>query len=183
MAAGAIVLAVGWLVACAGARSGGQDGAAPRVSVYSTRIAASGYASVDIRAYASRLPGPQSAAPGSLPRITLVRTGGLAGVWQMLTVEPDGAWTLFVRGGATGERTLPHSGRLTATERAELTNLVWQPGLFIEARRTPDPTTCAVGFAHTLVVGAQTVAWDGCGSADQPTAVKIVSLLAAATPL
>lgn len=123
--------------------------------------------------------GAPPTAPGSLPRITVRRTGGFAGVEQTLVVRPDGQWAW---GGADAGGA-PRGGRLTAAQRRELARLAGLPVLAAEARQKARPPQCADGFAYRLTVGSLTVSWVDCDRVTPPTAVAITDLLAAATPL
>jgi hypothetical protein len=96
-------------------------------------------------------PEPSSAAPSrpATPSpsgpIRYARTGGLAGLYDVLVIAPDGTVTLTSR-----RPRLDRTGRLTAAERAALTAAVPQ-GRVPEAARLPrDPHPD--GFIYTVTL-------------------------------
>lgn len=134
---------------------------------------------------AAASPAPTAPAPGSgdpaitIPppaadEIQLVRTGGLAGVSQIITVRPDGAWTSTGKGTQTGD------GRLTAADLTELRTL---------ADRLPDQGALAIGgqcadaFTYTLTAAGEVYVFTDCPTAPQApeAAGKIAELLVRAT--
>lgn len=125
---------------------------------------------------ASAGPSRTGAAPTNVPAlegpITLVRTGGLAGVRQSVVVQPDGSWRRTERVGGT-------SGRMTGAQLAQLRQLAGDPRLAAEAGRTATPTRCADAFGAALTVYRRTVRYVDCpADADQPAAAaRIVALL------
>lgn len=127
-------------------------------------------------------PAASASAPGAagLPRVTLRRTGGFAGVFQTLVVRPDGGWT-WTDGPETGGPS--KTGQLTAAQRTELARLAADPALAAEASSKRGAPKCNDGFLYTLAVGARTVVWGDCGAVTPPTATAITNLLATATPL
>ncbi|WP_281895281.1 hypothetical protein [Phytohabitans aurantiacus] len=109
--------------------------------------------------------------------MTVERSGGFAGVTQAVAVEPNGAWKYQGDGGGSG----PATGKLTPAQRAQLQKLLAEPALRQEGGSL-DPR-CADAFMYTLVTGSTRVIWTDCGDSSPPTATKIVTLLADATPL
>jgi hypothetical protein len=110
--------------------------------------------------------------------VTVERSGGFAGVQQVVVVAPDGAWEYQGDGGGAG----PATGRLTSEQRAQLRTLLTDPALRRESGGGLD-RGCADAFSYTLVTGSTRVIWSDCGGTTPPTATKIVTLLADATPL
>ncbi|GAB2959609.1 hypothetical protein GCM10027280_55530 [Micromonospora polyrhachis] len=125
---------------------------------------------------------PVGTSPGHPPAgdgaVTIVRTGGFAGVWQSLTVAGDGRWTYHDRPNDRDVET----GALTAAQRTRLRTLLADPALAAEATRKPGPPACADGFSYTLTTGSSTVSWLDCGDAPK-TAGSVVRLLEDATAL
>lgn len=119
--------------------------------------------------------GETPAAPAAQP-VSLLRSGGLAGTRETVTVDPDGAWTHV----APRTRT---SGTLSADQRDRLTRMGADPALAAEAARPPAMVTCVDGYDLTLTVGGTTVRWLECGpdAAAPPVAVQIARLLAETT--
>lgn len=124
-------------------------------------------------------PGPDSTTltphPAATPkpvRITLLRTGGLAGVRHELVVEPDGRWTYTAGSGR-------ETGRLPQAVTTWLHALAADPRLGAGAGRLP---ACADGFRYQLTAGAVTVVHNDCAKSSNPVYEEIVRLLAAETP-
>jgi hypothetical protein len=115
---------------------------------------------------------PSSGGPPADPRgpITVQRTGGIAGVQDEVTVQPDGSW------GRTGT-TAGTSGRLSADRNATLTRLAADPELRVEAARTTPDDGCADAFEYTLSVGDLRVEWTDCGATRPPVASRIARFL------
>lgn len=120
-----------------------------------------------------------SASAGPLPGpVTVVRTGGIAGVRDTVVVQPDGSW----RRTATTGRGAGGTGRLAAADLAELRALAADPRLAVEAGRTAVPVECADAFVYSVQVGGTTVPYVDCAQADPPaTATSIVALVLSAT--
>lgn len=119
---------------------------------------------------------PAITPTGAGPTVTLVRSGGIAGVRDTVVVQPDGRWQ-------RDQRTGSDSGRLSAVELARLRGLAADPALAAEASRpSPDLKNCADGFVLALTVGPRTVHWIECGSAGRPVvATDIARLLLTST--
>lgn len=109
--------------------------------------------------------------------VTVIRTGGFAGVQDTLVVQPDGRWQSTRRTAAAG------SGQLTAPQRERLRRLAVDPRLAAEATRRPPPTRCRDAFSYTVIVAATTVGYVACSTdPDHPVAApELVHLLTAAT--
>jgi hypothetical protein len=125
-------------------------------------------------------PAPSVGATTAAPqRLTVRRTGGIAGVNQTLTVEVDGSWVY-----TDARRPAREAGRLTPAQRDRLQQLLASPALADEilSPRSADPG-CADGFRYTLSFGRTSVDRSDCGDLEGPTLTEIVTLLAGATPL
>lgn len=117
--------------------------------------------------------------PSPLPatEVVLVKSGGIAGVKDTVTVRPDGRWTKTDRTGASQE------GRLAEADAARLRQLATDPRLATEATETKGPGNCADGFTYRLTVGPAESGYVDCGPAARPPAVtaEVVELLTRAT--
>jgi hypothetical protein len=115
---------------------------------------------------------PPSAEPqvDRLGPVTVQRTGGIAGVQEEVTVQPDGSWGRAGAGPAT-------TGRLPADRNATLTRMAADPALRDEATRSPAPDQCADAFEYTLRVADVRVTWTDCGATPPPVASRIARFL------
>ncbi|MFG1950558.1 hypothetical protein [Micromonospora sp. NPDC048830] len=109
---------------------------------------------------------PTATAPAGTPsaaavRVTLRRSGGIAGQHHTVTVERDGRWTAVDHTGARS------SGRLGAADLDRLRRLAADPTLRSAASPEPDGH-CADAFAYRLTIGATTVNWLDCAPAGTP---------------
>jgi len=110
--------------------------------------------------------------------VTLVRSGGFAGLTETVTVQPDGSWK---RGDG---RTTNRTGRLTAAQMSRLQTLVADPQLAAEAKRQPPGTNqCNDTFTYQLMVGNQLIKYEECPGQVKPPKVtmEIVAFLQQAT--
>ncbi|WP_431877195.1 hypothetical protein [Micromonospora marina] len=109
--------------------------------------------------------------------VVLVKSGGIAGVRDTVTVRPDGHWTKTDRTGASQE------GRLAVADFARLQRLATDPRLAAEATATENPDNCADGFTYRLTVGPAESGYVDCGPAARQPAVtaEVVELLTRAT--
>ena len=112
-------------------------------------------------------PGPQVDRPGL---VTVQRTGGIAGVQDEVTVQPDGSWGRAGTGTAT-------RGRLPADRNATLTRMAADPALRAEATRTSPDSACADAFEYTVSIGDVRVGWTDCGETPPPVASRIARFL------
>lgn len=123
---------------------------------------------------------PPSASPAATSspravaaRVTVQRTGGLAGVTQKIVVESDGRWRYSEDAGTA------QTGRLSAAQVKRLHLLLGDPS-FGSAFY---PGSCADGFHYSLLTGQRRVEWDDCGrSSPAEVAEAIVALLTDDTP-
>jgi hypothetical protein len=131
-------------------------------------------------------PGPsQTGSPAPPPtgsglsRVTVIRSGGIAGVMQSVRVDADGSWVYVDR--RTGA---PKSGKLSDAQRRQLTSLIAAPAFAREARMPPSAGVCNDGFIYAISVGDMTARYDDCASSGrQPTLEAVVNLLVDATAL
>ncbi|MEH0824682.1 MULTISPECIES: hypothetical protein [unclassified Micromonospora] len=111
-------------------------------------------------------PTPGGTATGTpaatAPRVTLTRSGGIAGGAETVTVEPDGRWT------ATGRTGTARTGQLSS---AELDRLRALAGTLPRGGGPGGPDVrCADTYTYRLTVGENTVDWTDCQTGPQPSA-------------
>jgi hypothetical protein len=128
----------------------------------------------------SRQPAPNSPVPSaSAPNptfstVTVVRSGGFAGVRDQYTLTPTGALTAQTNSGATIRR------QLSPAALAQLRALATGRQFAGEARRGPiRPPSCADGFNYTVSAGSLRVSGADCGNLAQesPAMWKIIQLV------
>jgi hypothetical protein len=107
-------------------------------------------------ACANRQKESDTGGPGGLPPITIVRTGGFAGVNDKLTVQPDGAWA------STDKLDRKRSGQLTPDQVATVRVLATAPALAAEAGRTAGASNCVDAFNYAVTVGSRQVGYVDC---------------------
>ena len=115
------------------------------------------------------LPSGEPQADRLVP-VTVQRSGGIAGVQDELTVQPDGSWGRAGRGAGT-------AGRLSADRNDTLTRMVADPALRAEAGRTAPRPACADALEYVLTFGEIRVAWQDCGTTPPPVANRIARFL------
>jgi hypothetical protein len=127
----------------------------------------------------TRSPGPPVTGP-AFTRVTVTRSGGIAGVVQTIRVEADGSWMYTDRrGGAPQTR-----GRLSDSERNRLAALLAAAEFAREARMRPPVGVCNDSFVYSIIVGEISSRYEDCGSAgERPATAAVVALLIDATPL
>ena len=124
-----------------------------------------------------------SAGTGATPRphaspqgVQLVKTGGIAGVNETVTVKPDGSWYRI-----DGKRNTKASGKLTDAQMAALQQLLTDPKLLTEGGKAGSGH-CADGFEYLLVVEYRLIHYTACGQGTKPeVTLKIIGLLQSAT--
>jgi hypothetical protein len=123
-------------------------------------------------------PAPTGGPVGSTT-VTVLRSGGIAGVMQQLKIEPNGTWRyLDKRGGQTQQ------GQLSAAQRQELTQLVSSPAFIAEIRQAPPPGVCNDGFVYAVTVGELSFRYEQCGGkGNRPTIDSVLRLVQGATPM
>jgi len=101
---------------------------------------------------------PPSPAGVRVEGVTLVRSGGIAGLADTIEVRQDGRWWRGDRRGTTRR-----TGRLTAAQAARLQKLVADPRLAAEADRSQTGTTgCRDAFSYLLVARHQLIRYTQC---------------------
>ena len=121
---------------------------------------------------------PPVTGGGALGRVTVSRSGGIAGVMQTVRLEADGSWTYTDRRKGNSR-----SGRLTDGQRQQLLGLLAAPGFAREARMNP-AGGCADAFVYAIQVGDVVARFDDCGTTNQqPTLAAIIDLVVDATAL
>jgi hypothetical protein len=112
------------------------------------------------------------------PGVTITRTGGLAGVMQVIAVAADGSWTYTDRRAGTSQQ-----GKLTTAQRQDLARLAIDPALAAEARRSAPPDPCADGFVYTITLGEASTRYEQCGAGNRPVTDQLLALVLGATPM
>jgi hypothetical protein len=140
-----------------------------------TRIAVLTLAVLALLAACAKNPGGamNSASPSATdPVVSLVRTGGIAGIADKVTIARDGSWTATDRAGT--QRT----GQLTEQQRESLRSLAADPRLREESKRTQGPSRCADIYQYTLTVDEVRISFLDCPTdEDLPVAAKAVIAL------
>jgi hypothetical protein len=121
-------------------------------------------------------PSPGRTSPGlRIEGVTLVRSGGIAGLADTIEVRPDGRWWRGDRRGAT-----KRTGKLNAAQAAQLQKLVMDPRLLAEADQArPGTTNCRDAFSYLLVARHQLIRYTQCPGEGKPPEVtmQIAALL------
>lgn len=128
--------------------------------------------------------GPGSGAT-SLPTtpgmvsVKIIRTGGFAGVNQILEIAPDGSWVYTDKRAGTSQR-----GQITPAQQAELARMVTNPDFLTQARQKPGPSVCNDTFIYAISIGDLSTQFDDCGDkSERPAVQAVLSALASMTPL
>jgi hypothetical protein len=112
-------------------------------------------------------PGPAASTPGPagvVPPITVIRTGGIAGVHDTLHVDATGAWTLTNKAGVT------KNGTFTAADLAALAPLASDPRLLTEATVPPPATKCRDAFNYAVAIAGMHISYTDCPTDPTPEA-------------
>jgi hypothetical protein len=108
--------------------------------------------------------------------VKITRTGGIAGVRQVIVVSPDGSWTY------TDQRTaVTAEGKLSTAEAAQFSGMVSGPALLAELAKPPATSGCADTFHYLIEMAGQSVQFDECDQAAKPTVMAMINALSAAT--
>ncbi|MFC4146570.1 hypothetical protein ACFO0M_09915 [Micromonospora mangrovi] len=122
---------------------------------------------------------PNAASPSATTgvRVVLTKSGGIAGLRDTVTVEPDGRWTVADKTGAT------RTGQLSPADLDRLRQLTTDPKLAAEPADTAAPTNCADAFTYQLTAGSRTTGFVDCPTdPDRPaTTAAVADLLTRAT--
>jgi len=115
---------------------------------------------------------------GTGPWLTLLRTGGLAGVHDQVTVDASGHWTATDKAGRS------RTGQLDQSTVDGLRALAADPRLAAQASRSAGPSRCQDAFTYTLTVSGRRLSYVDCpADPDQPDAWKAVVDLVARSVL
>jgi hypothetical protein len=158
----------------ASAAAGGASAGAPAGSAAAT-TAPAGRPSASAPTASRPIP-----TPGRSIRtegVTLVRSGGIAGLTDTITVRPDGVWQRSDKQGRKDD------GKLAAARRTELQQLLADPRLAAEAQRPPGGgEQCRDALTYLLVSPQGLVRHTQCPGAKPPeVTMRIAALLLAAT--
>ena len=111
--------------------------------------------------------------------VTILRSGGIAGVMQELKIEPNGTWRYVDKRGGQAQQ-----GQLSAAQRQQLAQLVRSPAFVAEARQAPPPGVCNDGFIYAVTVGEFSFRYEQCGGkGNRPTIDNVLNLVRGATPM
>ncbi len=111
--------------------------------------------------------------------VTVLRSGGIAGVMQELKIEPNGTWRFVDKRGGQSQQ-----GLLGAAQRQQLAQLVRSPAFIAEVRQAPPPGVCNDGFVHAVTVGELSFRYEQCGGkGNRPTIDSVLRLVQGATPM
>jgi hypothetical protein len=120
-------------------------------------------------------PATTAAAPGPLT-ITVTRTGGIAGVNEMVVIDASGNWTYTDQRQGKSQK-----GQFTAAQMAQLGQAALDPRLAQEVRDKAT-TVCSDAFQYDLTVAGQTYRFEDCGQA-RPAVQAVLAAIAEVTPL
>jgi hypothetical protein len=166
------------LTACGEGTTPGE----PTVAAPSADPSASGPASspTAVTPSAGTTAGPApTGGPVGPTTVTILRSGGIAGVMQELKIEPNGTWRYIdKRGGQTQQ------GQLSSAQRQQLAQLVRSPAFIAEIRQAPPPGVCNDGFIYAVTVGELSFRYEQCGgTGNRPTIDNVLGLVQGATPM
>ncbi|MET7832913.1 hypothetical protein ABZS44_08800 [Micromonospora sediminicola] len=129
----------------------------------------------------ARTDAPTSTLPQATPlpgvEVVLIKSGGIVGLTDTITVRADGTWTKTDRAGAERD------GRLAEADLDRLRQLAADPRLTAEAAVTVPATMCADAFSYRLTIGPTTSSYVDCPPQATPPAAtaEVVGLLTRAT--
>lgn len=103
--------------------------------------------------------------------VTVTRSGGIAGVQDEVTLQPEGGWRRTARGAAARTGTLPEA------ERNRVLSSMTDPALRAEMSRAVPDIACADAFEYVLVSADITVRWLECTPAPPVAAAVAATLL------
>ena len=150
MAAVVVAVVGSGVVALAGCGGAGERGRAESPSPSSPGASSPGTPTTGA-------PAPGTLTPGVLTPIRYARSGGLAGMDDVLVISPDGTLTLTSR-----RPTLRRTGRLTDAERSALTAAMPPARGRDGARRLDDPHPDA--FVYTVTYDTAEFRFTGAGA-------------------
>ncbi len=109
--------------------------------------------------------------------VQVSRTGGIAGLNQLVMFAPDGSWKFTDRKTGTSS-----TGQLTSAQRSQLTRLVTDPDLANEARQSPS-VGCADGFVWVVTAGDLSIRHDQCMTGNHKAIDAVLAFVTDVTPL
>jgi hypothetical protein len=110
--------------------------------------------------------------------VKVSRSGGIAGLNQLLQINPDGSWVFTDRRSGSSKQ-----GRLTAAQLLQLRELTSAPALLADARLPAPPIACADGITWVISVGELTVREEQCGGGNRPAIDAVIRLVTDATAM
>jgi len=123
--------------------------------------------------------GGPTTGPASYGKVTVARTGGIAGVMQVVVVNQDGSWVYTDKKAARTMR-----GRLTEALHRQLAALLANPNFVRETRLAPTPARCNDAFIYSVSVGEASVRYEQCGGVgNRPAIDAVLELVQGATPM
>jgi hypothetical protein len=122
-------------------------------------------------------PGQTTAAPAPVGQtVTVQRTGGIAGVSEMIVIGADGAWTFTDQKSGKTEK-----GQLTPAQLMQLAQLALDPRVGAEAQASA-AAVCNDAFQYAITAGDQSYRFEDCGQ-DKPALKALLTLITGSTPL
>jgi hypothetical protein len=125
---------------------------------------------------------PGGPAPGGAPLgggITVTKSGGIAGVRQVLTIAPDGSWVFTDQKGGKKQ-----NGRLTGSQLQQLAQMVADPALIAELRVPARTGVCNDAFMYAIAFRELTYRFEQCGGpTNHPRTDAVLNLILASTPM
>jgi hypothetical protein len=140
-----------------------------------TVVGLGGCGGVDVNEPPS-VPATSAPAPGSLT-FSLTRTGGIAGVNEMVVIDASGNWTYTDQRKGQSQK-----GQLTAAQLAQLGQLALDPRIPQELA-DKGTTVCSDAFQYTLTIGGgRMYRFEDCGQS-RPAVQAVLAVIADATPV
>jgi hypothetical protein len=106
--------------------------------------------------------------------VQLVRTGGIAGITETITIRPDGSWNRVTSKGVKA------TGKVSPADLTQIARLAADPRLAAEAdRKQPSRSRCNDTFSYLLIVGYKMTRYEACPSnGDKPPAtIEMIGLV------
>jgi hypothetical protein len=112
--------------------------------------------------------------PAAFDGVQLVRSGGIAGITETITIRTNGTWDRITTKGAKS------NGKVAPAKLAQLAKLAADPRLQTEAGRAqPGRNKCNDTFSYLLIVGYRMIRYEQCPSnGDKPPAtIEMIGLV------
>jgi hypothetical protein len=100
--------------------------------------------------------------------ITLLRTGGIAGVHDWAYIDPTGAWQ---SSNKAGEK---KTGQLTQEQFTQLQALAHDPHVAVEAATPTKAPSCMDGFNYSVTVDVSEILFQDCAHSSEPRVAKAI---------